>query len=180
MGARQDPLKEMTTLSHRLWNKVTAAAEKYNEPGRFTAFIGYEWTSMPGGDNLHRNVIFRDGKDKADPIVPFLHRTTASIPKICGSGWPTTSRRPAAVCWRSRTTATSPTASCSTTSTLHDQKPLDRDYAAATRASGNRFYEVTQIEGRWRDAPVALAERRVRQLSSSGTRASFGHVAQDT
>ena len=53
------------------WEKNTAIMEKYNEPGRFTAFIGYEWTSnADGGDNLHRNVIYRDGKDKADQMLP--------------------------------------------------------------------------------------------------------------
>jgi hypothetical protein len=53
------------------WEKNTAIMEKYNDPGRFTAFIGYEWTSNAGGgDNLHRNVIYRDGKDKADQVLP--------------------------------------------------------------------------------------------------------------
>jgi hypothetical protein len=53
------------------WERTTAIAEKYNEPGRFTAMIGYEWTSNAGGgDNLHRNVIYRDGKDKADQALP--------------------------------------------------------------------------------------------------------------
>ncbi len=59
-------------LSFDLWKKLTAINEKYNEPGRFTAFIGYEWTSnYGGGNNLHRNVIYRDGKDKADQVPPF-------------------------------------------------------------------------------------------------------------
>jgi hypothetical protein len=54
-----------------VWRQYTEIAEAYNEPGRFTAMIGYEWTTQPRGDNLHRNIMFRDGKDKADMIVPF-------------------------------------------------------------------------------------------------------------
>ena len=54
-----------------VWQDYTATAERYNEPGKFTALIGYEWTSNNSGNNLHRVVIFRDGKDKADMIVPF-------------------------------------------------------------------------------------------------------------
>ena len=54
-----------------VWTAYTATAEKFNEPGRFTAMIGYEWTSVPGGNNLHRNILFRDGKHEADQILPF-------------------------------------------------------------------------------------------------------------
>jgi len=58
-------------LALSVWKKNTSIMEKYNEPGRFTAFIGYEWTSNAGGgDNLHRNVIYRDAKDKADQVLP--------------------------------------------------------------------------------------------------------------
>jgi Protein of unknown function (DUF3604) len=53
------------------WQETIAAAEQYNEPGRFTALIGYEWTSNTGGNNLHRNVIFRDNGDKASQVEPF-------------------------------------------------------------------------------------------------------------
>jgi hypothetical protein len=58
-------------LARSVWQNYTGIAERYNEPGRFTALIGYEWTSNNGGNNLHRVVIFRDGKEKADQIVPF-------------------------------------------------------------------------------------------------------------
>lgn len=54
-----------------VWEKHTAVADQYNEPGTFTSFQGYEWTSHPGGNNLHRVVIFRDKADKVNQILPF-------------------------------------------------------------------------------------------------------------
>lgn len=59
------------SVKRSIWNDVGAVADQFNEPGRFTAFIGYEWTSMPGGNNLHRNVLFRDGADKTSQVLPF-------------------------------------------------------------------------------------------------------------
>ncbi|WFT81755.1 DUF3604 domain-containing protein [Methylobacterium sp. CB376] len=53
------------------WQEIVKAAEQANDPGRFTALIGYEWTSNTAGNNLHRNVIFRDGGEKASRIVPY-------------------------------------------------------------------------------------------------------------
>jgi len=53
-----------------LWDNIIKTADQYNEPGRFTALIGYEWTSVPKGFNLHRNVILRDGKERAGQVVP--------------------------------------------------------------------------------------------------------------
>jgi len=54
-----------------IWNNFVETAETYNEPGRFTALTGFEWTSSPSGDNLHRVVVFRDGVDKTSQTLPF-------------------------------------------------------------------------------------------------------------
>ena len=52
------------------WQETVDIAEKYNDPGNFTAFIGYEWTSLVKGNNMHRVVIYRDGGDKGSQMVP--------------------------------------------------------------------------------------------------------------
>ncbi len=56
--------------TRKIWDDNIDTVERYNEPGKFTAFIGFEYTLMQGGNNLHRNVIFRDGKDKASKVLP--------------------------------------------------------------------------------------------------------------
>ena len=58
-------------LAGPVWESVVAAAEKYNDPGKFTALIGYEWTSLVKGNNLHRVVVYRDNGDKAIQRLPF-------------------------------------------------------------------------------------------------------------
>ena len=55
----------------RIWTDFVAKADTYNEPGRFTAMTGFEWSSTPKGDNLHRIILFRDGAEKTDQTVPF-------------------------------------------------------------------------------------------------------------
>jgi hypothetical protein len=53
------------------WENTVKIAEKYNDPGSFTAFIGYEWTSLVKGGNMHRVVIYRNGGDMGIQMVPF-------------------------------------------------------------------------------------------------------------
>ncbi|AWM85689.1 DUF3604 domain-containing protein [Microvirga sp. 17 mud 1-3] len=128
------------------WQETIAAAEQYNEPGRFTAFIGYEWTSNTGGNNLHRNVIFRDNGDKAGQVEPF----TVYPP---GSDNPTE-------LWKWMEAYQDKTGG-SVLAIAHNGnlsnglmfptveafgKKLDRDYAE-TRARWERLYEATQTKG---------------------------------
>ena len=53
-----------------IWSDNVKTADAFNEPGRFSALIGFEWTSLVKGNNLHRNVIFRDGAVRAGQVVP--------------------------------------------------------------------------------------------------------------
>ncbi len=65
------------------WQKTIEAAEKYNEPGNFTTFIAYEWTvNAGGGDNLHRNIIYRDGADKSKTRLPLTTFETQDPEKL--------------------------------------------------------------------------------------------------
>jgi hypothetical protein len=58
-------------VEQTVWREITQIADEYNEPGQFTAFAGYEWTSMVDGNNLHRCVIFKDGQQQTGAILPF-------------------------------------------------------------------------------------------------------------
>ena len=129
------------------WMDTIAAADQYNDPGRFTAFIGYEWTSNTGSMNLHRNVVFRDNGDRARQVLPF---TTM---KPLGSDNP-------ADLWKWMDDYEKKTGG-SVLAIAHNGnlsnglmfpvveafgKKLDREYVE-TRAKWERLYETTQTKG---------------------------------
>jgi hypothetical protein len=60
-----------SSVSKSVWQDVVGAADRYNDPGRFTAFSGYEWSSMPSGNTLHRVILFKDSGDKVLRTVPY-------------------------------------------------------------------------------------------------------------
>ncbi len=130
------------------WKAIIKAAEEANEPGRFTAFIGYEWTSLAAGNNLHRNVIFRDNGDKASTIEPY---TTT---KPLGSNnprdlWKWMAGYEQKTGGNVLAIAHNGNLSNGTMFPLIESfngKPIDREYAE-TRAKWERLYEATQMKG---------------------------------
>ncbi len=64
-------LPPMPQVEVDTWNRITDIAERYNKPGEFTAMIGWEWSSIPGGANLHRVVLTDVGASVAQQFQPF-------------------------------------------------------------------------------------------------------------
>jgi hypothetical protein len=76
-GGKIPPVLLDERFAQSIWDEYLKTAEAFNEPGRFTTIIGYEWTSTEGGNNLHRNVLYRDGADVAHQMLPYT--TTESF-----------------------------------------------------------------------------------------------------
>jgi hypothetical protein len=132
----------------KAWAKTVAAAERFNEPGRFTAFIGYEWTSLVRGNNMHRVVIYRDGGDKGGQMVPF----TASPPQGSTTPrdlWTWLERYEEKTGGNVLAIAHNGNLSNGIMFPMVEQSdgaPLDKSWAER-RAKWERLYEATQIKG---------------------------------
>ena len=129
------------------WKQVIKAAEDFNDPGRFTAIIGYEWTSNEKGNNLHRNILFREGGDKAIKVEPYT-----TLPPA-GSGNPEDLWK-----WMDMAEAKSGSQVLAIAhngnlsngrmfpTTEAFGKKIDKEYVE-TRAKREKLYEITQIKG---------------------------------
>ena len=80
LSGDEPPIKSQRSVRNA-WQAYTALADKYNEPGRFTALIGFEWTAI-GGYNLHRNVIFRGDASVANRTLPFSQYDSKNPEKL--------------------------------------------------------------------------------------------------
>ncbi|RZV56226.1 MAG: DUF3604 domain-containing protein, partial [Pseudomonadales bacterium] len=64
-------MKKQARATRSIWKKHLKVTERYNQPGVFTSFAAFEYTSMPNGNNLHRVVIFKDDIDKTKQVIPY-------------------------------------------------------------------------------------------------------------
>jgi len=141
----EDPLAGHDDIYRTAWSRLTATAEKHNEPGRFTAFIGYEWTSAYNRNNLHRNVIFRGGKKHADTILPFSN-FDSSDPEELWKWMATYEQRTGEKLLAIPHNGNLSNGLMFDDVTLTTKKPIDRDYAER-RARWEPLYETTQMKG---------------------------------
>ncbi len=133
------------------WQKTVEITDKYNEPGRFTAMIGFEWTpNVEGGNNLHRNVIYRDGADKAGQTLPLTTFQTVDPEGL----WTWLAGYEAKT--GGRVLATPHNGNLSNgrmfEETRFDGSPMTRAYAEA-RQKWEPVFELTQIKGQSESHP---------------------------
>ncbi|QTD56875.1 DUF3604 domain-containing protein [Parasphingorhabdus cellanae] len=143
------------SFNKSVWRHVIDLAEQFNSPGKFTAFAGYEWTSMPGGRNLHRVVVFKDGPEKTKETIPFSaldsddpedlwaylaqyeQSTKGSVLAIAHNG-----NLSGGIMFDDQTL---------------DGNPLTAEYAK-TRSRWEPVYEVTQVKGDGEAHPLLSAD----------------------
>ncbi len=127
-----------------IWQGVAETADQYNLPGVFTAFTGYEWTSMINGNNLHRVVIYQDAADKAAALPPFSAQDSTDPRDL----WAALARYEAQT--GGEVLAIAHNGNLSNGMMFPDRtvdgEPLTREYAEM-RARWEPLYEVTQVKG---------------------------------
>jgi len=138
------PVFDASKLTAGAWTHAVESAEKWNRPGVFTTLHGFEWTSAPGGNNLHRTVIFRDNADRVNQVVPystFDSQDPADLWKYMDAYATKTGGQVLAIPHNGNLSN-----GIMYTAETFDGRPMTRDYAEA-RASHEPLLEATQIKG---------------------------------
>ena len=169
-GARmknENPYSNNPDFSRKPWKEIIDAAEAAYQPGLFTALIGFEWTSTPGGDNLHRVVLYRDGKEVASSSVPPSSDSDPNPESL----WNWMEKLEART--GGRVLAIPHNGNLSNGQMFDDtyygsDKPLDAAYAQR-RARFEPLYEVTQMKGDAETHPALSPQDSFADFETWGT-----------
>jgi hypothetical protein len=140
-AGKSDPMLSDPALARTVWAQIVKAAEENYQPGKFTTFAGFEWTSNPDKRNLHRVVVFRDTKTLPEMALSALD---SDDPESLWK-WMDVQRK------RGSTLLAIPHNGNASDGRMFelvkfDGKPIDAAYNA-TRAANEPLYEITQIKG---------------------------------
>ena len=174
-AVERNELIKSPEMKRTIWERFTATAEAFNAPGLFTAFIGFEWSSLPDGNNLHRVVIFRDGAERANQVVPSSLFESEDPEDL----WGYLSRYEQDTGGRILAVAHNGNWSNGTMfqETAFDGSPIDRAYAEA-RMRWEPIYEVTQIKGDGETHPFLSPEDEFADLENWDKGNANGSVAK--
>ena len=142
----RNPIKKFLTpdIIQPIWNSIIQTADEHNEPGLFTAFIGWEWSSLPNGNNLHRVVMMRDGAETAANFLPYSS-LSSDKPEDLWTFLQTTSKK-----YNTDFVAIPHNSNISSGLMFNtknsDGKPIDADYSTF-RMRWEPVVEMTQVKG---------------------------------
>src|SRR5262249_19684789 len=137
-GKRMPEYADLRTVKSA-WNEAIDAAKRANEPGKFTSLVAYEFTSAPGGRNLHRNVIFA-GDKVPEPFSALESQNPEDLWK-----WLDTQRT------QGIDSVVIPHNANGSDGTMYERtmwngKPVDKEWAEL-RARNEPLTEITQVKG---------------------------------
>jgi hypothetical protein len=148
---RTSPALTDVRFRRSIWRNVGRIADRYNDPGTFTAFIGFEWSATPNWANLHRVVIFRDDSRRTNQVLPLSSTDTVNPEDL----W--TYLRDYEQRTGGQVLAAPHNPNLSSGQMFNgrrfDGSPIDAEYAA-TRARWEPVLEVTQMKGDSETHPV--------------------------
>jgi hypothetical protein len=142
-----------------VWKGIVDTVEQHNDPGYFTAFIGYEWTSLIAGNNMHRNVIYRDGAERALLMEPLTTQPPIGSPDpMALYAWlQEYEDRTGGDVFALAHNGNLSNGIMFPSETRYDGTPVDVEYAAL-RARWEPLYEITQIKGDGETHPLLSPE----------------------
>jgi hypothetical protein len=143
LATQEDALPD-PALVRSVWDRMMEFSRQHNDPGTFSAILGYEWTSTPETNNLHRVVVFRDDEDKVGKILPFSTFDSSDPEDL----WAWMARYEQDIGGQVFSIPHNGNLSNGLMFAVEtlDGEPLDKDYAER-RARWEPLYEVTQIKG---------------------------------